>query len=160
MSMGAEDPWDLERTLQRETSILTNRRAPCGLETSFFHHPRDACRHAWESCVQGWASTRPPLNRPLAATSHGCSATHPRAGRCTVRCRPCYSVHRDRRRCGWPTKDRNDEQLAQKQNKEKWLTGEGLAGRNNFVRGRDPSTQRRVRRDLQLGYQSSLHGDQ
>ena len=108
---------------------------------------------------QGWASTRPPLNRPLAATSHGWSAMHPRAGRFTVRCRPCYSVHRDRRRCGWPTKDRNDEQLAQKQNKEKWLTGEGLAGRNNFVRGRDPSTQRRVRRDLQLGYQSSLHGD-
>jgi hypothetical protein len=54
MSMGAEDPWDLERTLQRETSILTNRRAPCGLETSFFHHSRDACRHAWESCVHGW----------------------------------------------------------------------------------------------------------
>jgi hypothetical protein len=162
---------------KRETAILTNRRAPCGLETSFFPttHVMHADMHGSRACMggfhgetisflffldtlaiaaavssssrsrskpgtqagqsrpfvphelvqghadphggfagdrldsgQGWASTRPPLNRPLAATSHGWSAMHPRAGRCTVRCRPCCSVHRYRWRCGWPAKDRND----------------------------------------------------
>jgi hypothetical protein len=46
MSMDIEDPWDLERTLQREIAIWTNHRASCGLETSFSHYSRDACRHA------------------------------------------------------------------------------------------------------------------